>query len=96
MCGKPVPHNGLSVVAALAVLVDVEAFLLDALVYTQSAELVDALEEDEAHDCRPNVDDNDAEALCPEEAETATIQGATVNGEETCHQRAEDSRHAMH
>ena len=55
MTGKkaalPVLLHYLLVIAALSMLVDVETFFLDSLVYTQTGNLVDAPEEEETHYC---------------------------------------------
>ena len=72
-------------------LVDVETFLLDALVNTQTGNLLDAVEEDESCNCCPKVDAKDAEHLSAEESKATAIEGTAVDGEETCHQGSEDA-----
>ena len=76
-------------------LVDVETFFLNALVNTQTGNLLDAVEEDESCHCCPKVYADDAEHLSTEESEATAVEGATVEGEETCHQGSEDTTDAM-
>ena len=84
------------VVAALTMLVDVETFLLDSLVNANTSNLLNAPEEDDTCNGCPSVDAKDTEALCSEESEAATIEGTTINGEETCHQGTEDTTYTMY
>jgi hypothetical protein len=56
------------------VLIDVEAFFLDTRFDTQTAELLDAEEQQETADSRPEVDDHDAQALHAEEMPAAAVE----------------------
>ena len=84
------------VVAALTMLIDVETFLLDSLVNTETANLLDRVEEDDTCNGRPSVDAKDTEALCAKESEATTIEGTTVDGKETCHQGTKDTTYTMY
>jgi hypothetical protein len=66
------------VVAGFSVLIDIEAFFLNALVDAQTMQFLDAIEESEATNCSPEVDNEDTEALCSEESPTMTIEGAVA------------------
>lgn len=70
----PVLLHYLLVIAALSMLVDVETFFLDSLVYTQTGNLVDDPEEEKTHYCRPQVYTDYSEELCTEESEAMIIQ----------------------
>ena len=70
------------VVAALAVLVDIETFFLDSLVNTQTGNLLDDPEEDDTCYGCPNVDGDDTEALCTEESEAIAVESTAVDSEE--------------
>ena len=58
--------------------------------------LLNAPEENHTCDCSPNINTEDTEALCTEEAETITIESTTVEGEETSHQCTEDTTYTMY
>ena len=77
-------------------LVDIETFLLDSLVNTETTDLLDTPEEDDTCCSCPKVDAEDTEALSSEETETATVEGTAIEGEETCHQGTEDTTYTMY
>ena len=77
-------------------LVDIETFLLDSLVNTETTDLLDTPEEDDTCCSCPKVDAEDTEKLCSEETETATVEGTAIEGEETCHQGTEDTTYTMY
>ena len=77
-------------------LVDIETFLLDSLVNTETSNLLDTPEEDDTCYGCPKIDAEDTEALSSEEAQTATVEGTAIEGEETCHQGSEDTAYTMH
>ena len=83
------------VVAAFTMLVGIQTFFLDSLINTETSNLLDTPEEDDTCSSCPKVDAEDTEALCAEETETATIEGTTIKGEETCHQGTEDTTYTM-
>ena len=58
-----VPHC-LVVVASLTMFVDIQTFFLNALVNTQSEELLDRTEEDDTAYSSPTVNAEDTESLC--------------------------------
>ena len=62
-------------------LIDVEAFFLDTRFNTQAVELLDAEEEQDAADSRPEVDDHDAQTLYAEEVPAATIKETAIGPE---------------
>lgn len=76
-------------------LVDIQTFFLDSLINTETSNLLDTPEEDDTCSSCPKVDADDTEALCAEETETATIEGTTIKGEETCHHGTEDTTYTM-
>ena len=88
--------EGLLVIARLAVLVDVESFVLDALVDTQAVQALDAVEEDNAAQGYPEVDDQDAEQLGSEESPSVAVEGSIADGEQSCHECAEDTANTMY
>ena len=83
------------VVATLTMHVDIETFFLDSLINTETSNLLDTPEEDDTCYGCPKVDAEDTEALCTEESEATTIEGATIKGEETSHQSTEDTAYTM-
>ena len=62
-------------------LVNVEAFLFNALVNTQAMQLLYAVEQGETTGGSPEVDDEDAKALGTEETPAVAIEG-TIGGRE--------------
>ena len=62
-------------------LVDVKPFFLYASRNTQTVYLVEYLEDDEAHTCRPKSDNHRTEYLCSEETRTCTVE-QTFTGRE--------------
>lgn len=99
MTGKkaalPVLLHYLLVIAALSMLVDVETFFLDSLVYTQTGNLVDDPEEEKTHYCRPQVYTDYSEELCTEETEAMTIQCSRIQSKESGEQCSEDTTYSM-
>lgn len=55
-------------------LVDIKAFLFNALVYTQSYKLLYSEEQDASHYGRPSVDTEDTERLRAEESPTVAVE----------------------
>lgn len=81
----------LSVVAALAVLVDVKSLFLHALVNTESNGVLDRPEEYNTAGGCPSVYTKDAEGLCTEESEAMTIESSLTGGEQTGQQSTENT-----
>ena len=54
--------------------IDVETFFFDSLVYAQTVQLLDAIEQDETTGGSPKVDDQNSETLGTEEPPTMTIE----------------------
>ena len=54
--------------------IDVETFFFDSLVYAQTMQLLDAIEQDETAGGSPKVDDQNPKTLGPEEPPTMTIE----------------------
>ena len=77
-------------------LIDVETFLLNTGVNTETDSLLDAPEEHDTAGGSPCVDAENAEALCAEEAEAVAIESASVNGKQTGQECTEDTADAMH
>ena len=77
-------------------LVDIETFLLDSLVNTETTDLLDTPEEDDTCCSCPKVDNENTEDLCSEETEATTIESAAIESEETCHQGTEDTTYTMY
>ena len=71
--------------------VNVETFLLDALVDTQAMQLLDAVEQNESTDSSPKVDDQDAKALSAEKSPAASVESAIRGRQQTCHQRTQNT-----
>ena len=63
------------VVASLSVLVNVQTFFLNALVYTQTVSELNAVEEGESTGGSPEVDHEDTKALSTEESPAVTVEG---------------------
>ena len=76
--------------------VDVETFFLDARLNTQAVQFLDAVEEDESTGGCPEVDNEDAEALCTEETPTKAIECTVACREQTCQQGAENTADTMY
>ena len=55
--------------------VNIQSFVLNAAINAQTMQLLDAIEQDKATGGSPEVDDQDAEALRPEESPSMTIEG---------------------
>ena len=60
---------GLLVVTSFAVFVNVETFFLNSFVDAQTVQFLDAIEQGESAGSCPEVDNEDAEALCAEESD---------------------------
>ena len=56
-------------------LIDIKSFLLNALVDTQTVDILDAIEQDKSASSSPEVDHEYTEALSTEESPTATVEG---------------------
>ena len=54
--------------------VNIQSFVLNAAVDAETVKFLDAIEQDKATGGSPEVDDQDAEALRPEESPTMTIE----------------------
>ena len=54
--------------------IDVETFFFDSLVYAQTVQLLDAVEQDETTGGSPKVDDQNSETLGTEKPPTMTIE----------------------
>ena len=65
---------GLLVITRFSMFVNIQSFVLNAAINTQTMQLLDAIEQDEATGGSPEVDDQDAEALRPEESPAMTIE----------------------
>ena len=76
--------------------VDIETFLFDAFVNTQTVQLLNAEEQDESTGSSPKVDDQYAKALCTKEAPTATIEGICLCGQQTGHDGTQDTANAVY
>ena len=81
----------LSVVAALAVLVDVKSLFLHALVNTESNGMLDRPEEYNTAGGCPSVYTKNAEGLCTKESEAVTIESTLTGGEQTGQQSTENT-----
>ena len=71
--------------------VNVETFLLDALVNTQTVQLLDAEEQGDTTGGSPEVDDEDTEALGSEKSPSTSIESTVAGREQTCHQSTENT-----
>ena len=76
--------------------IDVESFFLYTSTNTQAMQLLDAVEQDKTAGGCPKVDAENAEALGAEESPSMTIESSVRGGEQTCHQRAEDTADTMY
>ena len=72
-------------------LINVEAFLFDALVDAQAVQFLDAVEQGEATGSSPEVDDQYAKALSTEESPAVTVESTIRSRQQTCHQRTQDT-----
>ena len=79
------------IVTCLSVLIYIQSFVLNAGIDSKAMEFPYSVEQGEAANCCPEVDDKDAETLCPEEAPATAVQSAARRGEQTRQQRAEDA-----
>ena len=77
-------------------LINVETFLLDALVDAQAKQLLDAEEEDDATGGCPEVDNEYAEALCSEESPSEAIEGTVRGRQQTSHDGSKYTTYAMY
>lgn len=77
-------------------LVDVEAFFLYAFADAQAMYFLYTIEQYESTGGCPEIDDQDAKALCTEEAPTVTIESTVVNSEQTRHQCTEYATDTMY
>lgn len=82
--------------AVLSMLVDVETLFLDTLVHSQTGNLLDGEEQYRSRHSSPGVDGQDAETLCSEETETASVESTAVYSQQTGHQSAENAAYAMY
>ena len=64
--------------------VDVQTFLFDAARYAQTVDLVETLEDDEAHAGCPGAHYDGTEQLCQEEAGAEAIEPSFAGAEEAC------------
>lgn len=72
-------------------LVDVETFLLNSCRNAETEDLVETLEDYEAHECGPASNDKDTKDFCAEEAPAVSVEKALRGGEQTgkdCAERA--------
>ena len=76
--------------------VNIQALVLDAGWHSEAVELLNAKEEKEAAGSCPEVDDEDAGALCSEETPAVTVESTVARGEQTRHNRAEDAADTMY
>ena len=76
--------------------IDIKSFFLNTGSDTQAVQLLDAVEQDETAGGCPKVDAENAEALCAEESPAMTIESSVRGGEQTCHQRTEDTADTMY
>ena len=76
-------------------LVNIQALVLDAGWHSETVKLLDAKEEKEATGGCPEVDDENAEALCSEETPAVAVESAVARGEQTRHYSAEDAADAV-
>ena len=75
-------------------LVDVETFLLNSCRNAEAEDLVETLEDYEAHECGPAANDEYTENLCAEEVPSMTVEETLRGGEQTskdCAERATDT-----
>ena len=86
----------LSVVAALAVLVDVKSLFLHALVNTKSDGVLDRPEEYYTAGGCPSVYTQNANGLCTTDSDAPTIEGSPTGGEQTGQQSTENTVHPVH
>ena len=77
-------------------LINIETFLFNTLVDTQTLECLDAIEKDKTSGSSPHVDHQYSENLGTEEAPTATKQGTTISGQQTGHEGTENTTYAMY
>lgn len=83
------------VVAGLAVLVNVEAFVFYASGDAQAVQFPDAVEEDESAGRSPEVYNQYAKALCAKKAPAVTVERAAGGGEQACEKCAEYAAYAV-
>ena len=77
-------------------LIDVETFFLNTLAYTQTMQLLDAIEQGETTGSSPEVDHEDAKQLSTEESPSKAIESTVARREQTCHQCTEDTTYTMY
>ena len=77
-------------------LVDVETFFLDSLIYSQTCNLLDAEEQYYTGNSCPCVDGKNTKTLCSEESESTAIECTAVEGEQTGEDGAENTAYTMH
>ena len=76
--------------------VDIESFLFNSLVNTQTVDLLDAIEQDDSAYSSPEVDHEYTEALSTEESPTATVEGACLCSQQTSHDSTQDTTHTVY
>ena len=76
--------------------VNVEAFLLDALVNTQAVQLLDAIEQSDTTGSCPKVDDEDTKQLCAEESPAVTVESTIRSRQQTRHQSTQNTADTMY
>ena len=76
-------------------LVNVESFLLNALVNSQTSNLLHTEEYHDTHYQCPCIDTKDAEGLCSKESPAMTIEKSSVYSKHTSHQCTQDTTYSM-
>ena len=77
-------------------LVDIQSFLLDTGIHTQTMDLLNAVKQDESADCSPEVDHEDTKSLCAEKSPTKAVEGTVSGLQQTRHQRTQDTTDTMY
>ena len=67
--------------------VNVKTFFLYSFIYAQAMDIFDAVEQNQAAACCPEVDDQNAKKLGTEETPAVTVESTVAGREQTCHQR---------
>jgi hypothetical protein len=75
--------------------INVETFLLDALVNAQAVQLLNAIEENDTTGSSPEVNDQDAKALSSEESPSMTIESTIRGRKQTRQQRSQNTTDTM-
>ena len=77
-------------------LVNVETFLLDTLVDTQTVQLFDAKEQSKTTGSSPKVDDEDAKAFSAEESPAVALESTVRGRQQASHQGAKNTTDTMY